>query len=52
MAKSKAEESDKLKSVFLANMSHEICIPMNGIVGYANIQQERGLKTEKKKPFC
>jgi len=33
IAKEKAEESDKLKSIFLANMSHEIRTPLNGIIG-------------------
>ncbi|MBN1117766.1 MAG: response regulator [Bacteroidales bacterium] len=36
-AKSKAEESDKLKSAFLANMSHEIRTPMNAIVGFSSL---------------
>jgi len=33
-AKTKAEESDRLKSSFLANMSHEIRTPLHGIVGF------------------
>ena len=37
IAKEKAEESDRLKTVFLANMSHEIRTPLNGILGFANI---------------
>jgi signal transduction histidine kinase/ActR/RegA family two-component response regulator len=37
VAKEKAEESDRLKSVFLANMSHEIRTPLNGILGFSNI---------------
>ncbi|MEI6277077.1 MAG: PAS domain S-box protein [Prolixibacteraceae bacterium] len=36
-AKTKAEESDRLKSAFLANMSHEIRTPMNGILGFAEL---------------
>ena len=36
-AKSRAEESDKLKSAFLANMSHEIRTPMNAVLGFANL---------------
>lgn len=36
-AKEKAESSDKLKSAFVANMSHEIRIPLNAIVGFANL---------------
>ncbi len=37
VAKEKAEESDRLKTVFLANMSHEIRTPLNGILGFSNI---------------
>ena len=37
IAKEKAEESDRLKSLFLANMSHEIRTPLNGILGFSNI---------------
>jgi len=37
VAKEKAEESDRLKSLFLANMSHEIRTPLNGILGFSNI---------------
>lgn len=36
-AKSKAEESDRLKSIFLGNLSHEIRTPMNAILGFSNI---------------
>ncbi len=37
IAKEKAEESDRLKSLFLANMSHEIRTPLNGIIGFSNL---------------
>ena len=37
IAKDKAEESDKLKSIFLSNMSHEIRTPLNAIVGFSNL---------------
>ncbi len=46
-AKSKAEESDKLKSAFLANMSHEIRTPMNAIVGFADLLKDEELPPEK-----
>lgn len=36
-AKTKAEESDRLKSSFLANMSHEIRTPMNAILGFTDL---------------
>ena len=48
MAKSKAEESDRLKSSFLANMSHEIRTPMNGIMGFANLLLEEVENVEHK----
>lgn len=37
LAKNKAEESDRLKSLFLANMSHEIRTPLNAIVGFSQL---------------
>jgi len=37
IAKEKAEESDKLKSIFLTNLSHELRTPLNGILGFSNL---------------
>jgi PAS domain S-box-containing protein len=37
LAKEKAEESDRLKTIFLQNMSHEIRTPMNAIVGFSGL---------------
>lgn len=37
VAKQKAEESNRLKSLFLANMSHEIRTPLNAIVGFSEM---------------
>ena len=37
IAKNKAEESDRLKSVFFTNISHEIRTPMNAIIGFARL---------------
>lgn len=37
LAKEKAEESDRLKSIFLSNMSHEVRTPMNGILGFSEL---------------
>ncbi len=37
--KSKAQESDRLKSAFLANMSHEIRTPLNAIMGFIDLLQ-------------
>ncbi|MFO7827289.1 MAG: tetratricopeptide repeat protein [Bacteroidales bacterium] len=37
VAKDKAEEADRLKSIFLSNMSHEVRTPMNAITGYSQM---------------
>jgi len=50
-AKSKAEESDRLKSTFLANMSHEIRTPLNGIMGFASLLKMASELTEKQKTY-
>ncbi len=51
LAKEKAEESDRLKSVFLANMSHEIRTPMNGIMGFARMLGEEDIDREQQKLY-
>jgi PAS domain S-box-containing protein len=50
-AKTKAEESDKLKSAFLANISHEIRTPMNAILGFSGFLLQPGLPHEKLEEF-
>ena len=50
-AKSKAEESDRLKSAFLANMSHEIRTPMNGILGFTDLLRTPGLSGSQKDQY-
>lgn len=37
IAKSKAEESDRLKTAFLSNLSHEIRTPLNAILGFSSL---------------
>jgi signal transduction histidine kinase len=47
-AKLAADEANRLKSEFLANMSHEIRIPMNGVLGMAELLLDTGLSNEQK----
>jgi PAS domain S-box-containing protein len=50
-AKTKAEESDRLKTAFLANMSHEIRTPMNGILGFAEMLNDARLDEKERKKY-
>lgn len=50
-AKTKAEESDQLKSAFLANMSHEIRTPMNGILGFAELLKDDAITPEARHEY-
>ena len=47
-AKSKAEESDSLKSAMLSNINHEIRTPMTGILGFSEILFESASDFETK----
>ncbi|GET24759.1 PAS domain-containing hybrid sensor histidine kinase/response regulator [Prolixibacter sp. NT017] len=47
IAKNKAEEANRAKSLFLANMSHEIRTPMNGVIGMADILRKTKLNEEQ-----
>ncbi|TLX78322.1 PAS domain S-box protein [Labilibacter sediminis] len=51
IAKTRAEESDRLKSSFLANMSHEIRTPMNAILGFSDILHSDDLSSEEKEKY-
>ena len=47
IAKEKAIEATKTKTMFLANMSHEIRTPMNGIMGISKILNKTSLTEEQ-----
>jgi len=51
-AKTKAEESDLLKSAFLSNMSHEIRTPLNGILGFCELLLDDSFSRDDKKIFA
>jgi signal transduction histidine kinase len=40
LAKSQAEESNRMKSAFIASISHEIRTPLNAIVGFSSMLME------------
>ncbi len=48
VAKEKAEQSDRLKTIFLGNLSHEIRTPLQGISGFAEILESSHLPEEKR----
>ncbi|MFT3739963.1 MAG: ATP-binding protein [Breznakibacter sp.] len=50
-AKSKSEESDKLKTAFLHNISHEIRTPINAILGFSRLLEDESLMLEKRRRF-
>jgi PAS domain S-box-containing protein len=50
-AKSKAEESDRLKTAFLANLSHEVRTPLNGILGFTKLLTEEDIPEEEKRDY-
>ena len=51
ISKTKAEESDKLKSSFLANLSHEIRTPMNAIVGFSDLLNDTTLEENERMSY-
>lgn len=50
-AKTRAEESDRLKTAFLQNISHEIRTPMNGIIGFSEMLQDTDLGDTERNEF-
>lgn len=51
IAKSRAEESDRLKSSFLMNLSHEIRTPMNAILGFTDLLSNPAVSDAEKKEY-
>jgi signal transduction histidine kinase len=50
-ANKKANESDLLKTAFLGNLSHYIRTPMNSILGFAELLEQRNIDAEKRSRF-
>jgi len=51
LAKTKAEESDRLKTAFLQNMSHEVRTPMNAIIGFTQLITKPDVSPDKAKIY-
>lgn len=49
LSKTKAEESDKLKTAFLSNLSHEIRTPLNAIIGFSSLLTDSDLSVSEKR---
>ncbi|HJX72474.1 MAG TPA: ATP-binding protein [Bacteroidales bacterium] len=50
-AKEKAEDLDKLKNIYLSNISREIRMPMNSIVGFAELLNIESITPEEKSEY-
>jgi signal transduction histidine kinase len=50
-AKKKAEESDRLKTTFLSNLSHYVRTPMNGILGFIELLEDKDVSQENHQVF-
>ena len=54
IAKDKAQESERMKTLFIQNMSHELRTPLNAIVGFSQLvtSPDSGLGQEEKKEMA
>lgn len=54
IAKDKAQESDRMKTLFIQNMSHEIRTPLNAIVGFSQLvtASDSGLGNAEKREMA
>ncbi|MBX3042506.1 MAG: transporter substrate-binding domain-containing protein [Candidatus Kapabacteria bacterium] len=50
-AKTKVEESDRLKTAFLQNMSHEIRTPLNGMLGFIQLLKYENINSNMKEEY-
>ena len=48
VAKTKAEESNRIKSAFLATISHELRTPLNSVIGFSDIIKDTSVDPEIK----
>lgn len=54
IAKDKAQESERMKTLFIQNMSHELRTPLNAIVGFSQLvtSPDSGLDPEEKREMA
>lgn len=47
VARDKAQQSEKIKTMFIQNVSHEIRTPLNAIVGFSNLLVDPNMETSQ-----